>query len=204
VPQGVATVVFDLGGVLVDWNPRYLYRRLFPGDEPALERFVALIMEGGWMLSMDAGVPMAEAVERLAALHPEHAAPVRAYLTRWREMYNGAFPETVALLERLHAQGVPLYALTNWSAETFPAMRPHYPFLERFRGIVVSGEEGLVKPDPRLYRVLLERHGLDARRTLFIDDSPANVAAAAALGFVTHHHRSAEALAARLAGLGLL
>lgn len=202
--RDIETVVFDLGGVLVDWNPRYLYRRVFAGDEAGMERFLTEVMAPIWILDMDAGEPMAEAVDRLARRHPGEAERIRAYLTRWREMYNGSFPETVGLLERLHARGTALYALTNWSAETFPVMRPHYPFFERFRGIVVSGEERLVKPDYRLYHVLIERYGLVPARTLFIDDSRTNVAAAETMGFRAHHHRSAEALAAELGSLGLL
>ncbi|MSP82165.1 MAG: HAD family phosphatase [Alphaproteobacteria bacterium] len=197
------SVLFDLGGVLVNWNPRHLYRKLF-ANEAAVERFLAEVMTSTWVVAMDAGEPMAQAVARLVAAHPAFATEIRAYLDRWPEMYDGALDGTVALLARLRERGVPLWGLTNWSHETFPVMRPHYPFLDWFRGIVVSGEERLVKPDPAIFRLTAERFALAPPRTLYIDDSARNAAAAADFGFRAHHFRSAPLLAAELEALGLV
>lgn len=199
----IETVVFDLGGVLVDWNPQHLYRRLIL-DAAARERFLAEICPQSWNELQDAGRPLAEATAERRALFPDQAALIEAYYGRWEEMLAGAFADTVALLEALHARGVPLYALTNWSAELFPIARRRFGFLERFRGIVVSGEEQLIKPDAAIFHTLCRRHGLTPARCLFIDDNPANIAAAAALGFATHRHDGAPALRARLGELGLL
>jgi 2-haloacid dehalogenase len=198
----IDAIVFDLGGVLVDWNPRHLYRKVLP-DEAAVERFLAEVMTSDWILGMDRGEPIASAVARLAAAHPAHATAIEAYRDRWPEMYRGAHEETVALLDSLRRAGHALYALTNWSAETFPVMRPRYPFLEWFRGILVSGEEGVVKPDPAIFRLAASRFGLAPGRTLFVDDSARNAEAARSLGFVAHHFRSAPLLAAELSALGL-
>jgi len=179
---GRPVVVFDLGGVLIDWNPRYLYRRLFD-DADAMEHFLAEVCNDDWNVQQDAGRPFAEAVEAAAALHPDLRPLIEAYWRRWDEMLAGPIPPSVALLEELAAAGDELYALTNWSAETFPIARERYRFLDLFRAIVVSGEERVAKPDPRIFEVLLARIGRPAGACLFIDDSPKNVAAAAALGF---------------------
>lgn len=199
----IDTVVFDLGGVLIDWNPQHLYRRLI-ADAAARERFLAEVCPQSWNERQDAGRPLAEATAERLARFPGETALIEAYYGRWEEMLAGAFADTVELLEALHARDVLLYALTNWSAELFPVARRRFEFLRRFRGIVVSGEEKLIKPDPAIFRLLCERHGLAPARCLFIDDNPANVEAAAALGFAAHRYRSAAALRDCLAGLRLL
>jgi 2-haloacid dehalogenase len=177
----VKAVVFDLGGVLIDWDPRYLYRKLL-ADEAAVEEFLATVATPEWNAELDRGRPFAEGVAELAERHPAHAAAIAAYHERWPEMLGGDLPGTVELLAELRAAGVPLYALTNWSAETFAATRQRFEFLGWFDGLVVSGEEGMVKPDPRLFRVLLDRFGLAPEVIFYVDDSPANVAAARRLG----------------------
>lgn len=197
------TVVFDLGGVLIDWNPRHLYRKLFPQEE-AMEAFLAEVCNGAWNVEQDRGRPFAEATALLVARHPDQRAMIEAYFARWSEMLNGPIHGTVALLETLHARGVPLYALTNWSAETWVVARPMFPFLERFRGILVSGEVGLIKPDPAIYRRLAGDFALTPERSVFIDDSLPNVRAAADLGFHAHHFRSPETLRRFLDGHALL
>jgi 2-haloacid dehalogenase len=196
------TVVFDLGGVLIDWNPRYLYRRLLP-DEAAVERFLAEVCTPEWNHRLDAGAPWRDYIEAMMAAHPDEAELVEAFDVRWEEMLGGAFEETVALVEELDAAGVPLYALTNWSAEKFRVARGHFPFLDRFRAIVVSGEEGVAKPDPAIFRILLERHAIEPAETVFIDDWDANIATAGGLGLRTIHFRDAESLREDLAALGL-
>ena len=175
--------MFDLGGVLIDWNPRYLYRTLFD-DEVAMEDFLATVTTQEWNRAQDAGRPWSEAVEELAARHPERRDLIEAYWRRWPEMLGGAIEATVEVLADLRATDLRLYALSNWSAETFPVARPRYPFLEWFDGIVISGEERLIKPDARIFALLLERYGLVPEQTVFIDDHAANVEAAAATGVI--------------------
>jgi 2-haloacid dehalogenase len=175
-------VVFDLGGVLIDWDPRYLYRKLL-ADEAAVEEFLATVCTPEWNDEQDRGRPFAEAVAELVERHPVHAAAIAAYHERWTEMLGGDIPGTVELLAELRAGGVPLYALTNWSAETFGSARERFEFLAWFDGVLVSGEERMIKPDPAIFRLLLDRFGLDPETTFYIDDSPANVAAAGRLGF---------------------
>lgn len=205
MPQPPRTVIFDLGGVLIDWNPRYLYRSLFD-EEAAMERFLAEICTPDWNLSLDAGRSFTEAVAELSARHPHERERIEAYRTRWIEMIAGPMPDTVALLEELHAREVPLWALTNWSAETFRLVRhdPVYGFLDRFRHIFVSAELRLIKPDPAIYRHVLAEIGEAAEACLFIDDSAKNVAAAQRLGLHGHRFTDASALRAELARHSLL
>ncbi len=196
-------VVFDLGGVLIDWNPRYLYRKLFD-DEAAMESFLADVVSPEWNGQQDSGRTWAEAVEVLSREHPEQSDLIAAYWHRWQETLGDAIAPTVEILEGLRETGVKLYALSNWSAETFPVARPRYPFLEWFDGIVISGEVKLAKPDPRIFRHLLDRYDLDPVATVFIDDSEANVRAAAAQGLVALRFEGAATLRSDLVRLGLL
>lgn len=199
-------VVFDLGGVLIDWNPRYLYRQLFPGDEAGMERFLAEVCSPAWNETFDAGRPFRDGIEELTRAHPHEAERIAAYFDRWIEMVRGPIEPTVRILERLAERGVPLAALSNWSAETFPLVRhdPSYAFFERFQHIVVSGELGLIKPDAAIFHALLEKLGRPAEACMFIDDAPRNVAAAERLGFVAHRFVGPEALETELGALGLL
>lgn len=199
----VDTVVFDIGGVLIDWNPRHLYRRLF-ADEAEMERFLAEVVHHDWNLAQDAGRSWPEAIAEAVARHPDRAALIRAYRERWPEMISGAIDGTVDVLERLHRQGTPLYAITNWAADTFAETRGRFPFLGRFRDVVVSGTERVIKPDPRIYRILAERAGIDLARAVFVDDSPKNVAGAEAVGMRGLLFTDPDRLAADLAALGLL
>jgi 2-haloacid dehalogenase len=196
-------IVFDLGGVLIDWDPRHLYRRLFD-DEAAMERFLAEVCTPAWNAEQDAGRPWSEAIESLARSHPEQRDLIAAFRARWLEMLGGAIDETVGILADLRAAGRPLYALSNWSAETFPIARPRFPFLDWFDGIVISGDVGICKPDPRLYRHLIDRYGLAPASTVFVDDSPVNVAAAAALGMTAFRFDGPAGLRRDLTALGLL
>lgn len=187
-------MIFDVGGVILDWNPRHLYRKLFNGDETAMERFLAEVCTHDWNVRQDAGRPFATAVAELSAEHPEHAGLIEAFHLRWEEMVRGHFGDTVGIVEDLKRCGVPLYALTNFSMEKWSLTKPRYPVFELFDGIVVSGDVGLVKPDPRLYRLLLERFELAAQDCLFVDDAPANVSGAEAIGMKAHRYVSAGAL----------
>ncbi len=197
------TVVFDLGNVLVQWNPRLLYEQLIT-DADELERFFDTVITHDWIRSQDAGRPFAEGITLLTERFPRYATEIRAFWERWEVMVPGPIDETVEILAELRQRRAPLYALTNWSGETFPIARQRFPFFDWFDGIVVSGEIGLVKPDPRIYRHLLATYGLDAGDCVFIDDSVANVAGAAAVGIAGLHFQSPEQLRRDLAGLALL
>jgi 2-haloacid dehalogenase len=199
----IDAVIFDIGGVLLDWNPRYLYRKLID-DEAAMERFLSEVCTLEWHEDNDRGVPFEVTCARLAAEHPEDAELIWAWGQRTEEMVRGPIEGTVEILSELRERGVRLYALTNMEAHTYPLRRQRFAFLRWFEGTVVSSEEGIVKPDPRIFRLLLERYGLDAASTLLIDDSARNVEAARALGMATIHFRSPEALREELEQAGVL
>jgi 2-haloacid dehalogenase len=199
----IDTVVFDLGGVLIDWNPRYLYRQLFD-DEAAMEHFLAHVCNGAWNERQDAGRPWHEAVAELSAAHPQHTPLIEAYWHRWEETLGEAIQDTVALLATLKRRGLRLYALTNWSAETFPVALRRFEFLSWFEGIVVSGREGLIKPDPAIFELLFARYGIEPAHALYIDDARRNAEAAERLGMHACWFREPAALRERLLALGLI
>ena len=200
----IDAAVFDLGAVLIDWDPRHLYRRLFGGDDAAMERFLAEVCTPDWNRRQDAGRTWTEAVETLVAEHPDERELIVAYHERWDEMLGGAIGGTVAVLAELRDRGLPLYALSNWSDETWHFATERYEFLEWFDAIVISGEAGVAKPDPRIYRLLVDRTGLDPARTVFIDDVPANVEAGRSLGFRGLVYVDPIRLRRDLVGLGIL
>jgi 2-haloacid dehalogenase len=204
LPPQRRVVVFDFGGVLLNWNPRHLYRKLFAGDEAAMESFLANVCTPAWNERQDAGRSFADAVAELLPRHPDKAALIAAFGQRFDEMIAGPIDGTVEILAELKRTGVPRYGLTNFSAETFGPQRQRFEFLSWFDGIVVSGEEGVIKPDPRIFRILLERYRIAPEEAVFIDDSPGNAAAAVALGIHGIHFRSPELLRRELASLGLL
>jgi 2-haloacid dehalogenase len=197
-------IIFDLGGVLVDWNPRHLYKKLVTDDPEFMEWFLSNVCTPEWNARQDAGRPFAEAVAELVSQHPEYEGLISAFHTRWEEMVAGAIEPTVAILAELRRSDYPLYALSNWSAETFILMRDRFEFLGWFRAVIISGEIEMIKPDPGIYRLLLERIDREAGECLFIDDSLPNVLAARDLGFRTIHYQSPEALRAELERMGLL
>jgi 2-haloacid dehalogenase len=196
--------VFDLGGVLVDWNPRYLYRKLFPGDEAAMEHFLANVCTSAWNLQQDAGRKFADACALLKAEHPNHCEMIDAWIQRQPEMISGPIQGTVDILKELRECGVGTYALSNWSSETFPLALKRFDFLHWFDGTLISGNVGLVKPDQRIFQLFFETHKVEPRDAVYIDDLPANVAAAAALGMHGIVFGNPEALRAELVNLGLL
>ena len=201
--MAVDVVVFDVGNVLIRWDPRHLYRQLFDNAE-AMERFLDEVCSDAWNLEQDRGRGWADAIAELVPLFPQHEALIRAYSDRWHDMVPGEVEGSVAILEALRTAGVPLYAITNFSAEKFVEAQARFPFLRGFRDVVVSAHERLLKPDPAIYRVLMERNGLEAARCLFIDDTEKNVRGAEYVGMRAHHFRDAAALRADLVGLGLL
>ncbi len=197
----VCAVVFDLGGVLVDWNPRHLYRKLFPGDDAGMEHFLATVCTPDCNEQQDAGRPFAEATAALQRRYPEHAERIAAWWERWDEMCPGPIAGGPALLHEVKAAGFSVYALSNWSAETWPRIQHRFDFFSAFDGIVISGAIGIKKPDPAIYRHLIETYALEPGSTLFIDDSARNVEAAREVGLQALRFESTsrlrEALIAR-------
>ncbi len=199
----IDTVIFDIGNVLIGWDPRHLYRKVFV-DEVAMERFLAEVCTLEWHLAHDYGVSFEENGAKLKALHPDHSDLIDLWHTRYAEMILGRVPGTANLLHALADRGVTLHGLTNMPVSVFEYLREAYPELQRFQTTVVSGAEGLVKPDPRIFELLIERTGFAPSAALFIDDSRANVEAASRLGFQTHHFVDAHGLADDLMRLNLI
>jgi len=196
--------LFDLGRVVLDWEPARLFSRLLP-DAEERDRFLSDICSMEWHTRHDAGVSFADNALPLIAKFPEYETEIRAWGGRWMEMFDGYIDGTPALIERLEARNVPLYALSNMPSETWPMMLEHFPLLKRFRHTVVSGDIGLVKPDPAIFAHTLKMLGDPAPSDVFfIDDSEKNIIAADALGFRTHLFRCAEGLEAALVAEGLL
>ena len=198
------TVLFDLGAVLIDWNPRYLYRPLFNGDDKAMEHFLAEIAPPWWNLEIDAGKTFEQAVAERIRAHPEHADMIALWRDGWEKMLRDEIAGSVEILGELRSKGHRLHALTNWSAETFPIARRRFEFLKWFENIVVSGEVGLAKPDPRIFALTIERCRLEPARTVFIDDSLHNVEAGRNAGMHALHFRDPHQLRADLTRLGML
>ena len=199
----IKTVVFDLGGVLTDWDRRHLYRKLFD-DADEMETFLSTVCTMEWNDQLDRGKPFADAIAELSAKHPDYADHIEAYHSRWIEMVAGVMDDTVAIVEELRGHGVPLYALSNWSHETFLLVRHQLPFLELFDGILLSSEIGITKPDRRIFEELFRRFGLDPADTLFIDDAAPNVEGARAAGLQAVRFESATTLREDLVRRGLL
>lgn len=203
----VDAVIFDLGGVLFDWSPYHLYRKLLPTDAE-IEAFLNEVRLYEALLDLDLGMPFPEWTDRLAKRHPERTEHIEAYRHRWQETVAGVFDETIEVIDAIHAAGIPLYVISNWAADLWQATREsmELPFLESFTGIVISGEVGLVKPHADIFNLTCQRYGLTPKRSAFIDDNATNVAAASGLGFQAiqfHGSEGADALKSRLSGLGL-
>lgn len=177
----IKNVVFDLGGVLIEWDPRYLYRKLLP-DEKAVDHFLREVCSPEWNVRQDAGRTIAEAEDELIHRFPQEETLIRAYYGRWEEMLGGSIEETVEILSELKDKSVPVYALSNWSAETYPTAVGLYPFLKWFDGEVISGQVKMIKPDAEIYLHLLNSFNLQAEETVFIDDRQDNIEAAEKLG----------------------
>jgi 2-haloacid dehalogenase len=194
--------VFDLGGVFVDWNPMYLFRKLFPTEEEA-QWFQDHICTKDWNLEFDAGDIYAEGVAKLITRFPRYWREIQAYDQRWKETLGGVIQGTIDLHDELVAAEIPTFAITNFSWEKWTSCLPDWPFLEKFDGVVVSGLERLVKPDPRIYRVFCERYGLAPESCVFIDDSEPNIIAASKFGMQTVLFTDPVALRRDLLALGL-
>ncbi|MBL8791924.1 MAG: HAD family phosphatase [Rhizobiales bacterium] len=196
-------IVFDLGMVLIEWDPRHLYRKVFD-DPDRMEWFLAEVCHGGWNLEQDRGRDWEDAATEAIARHPAWAREIRLYRERWMEMVPGPIEGSLQILEELDARGTPLYAITNWNGETFRETRARFSFLDRFRDIVVSGDEGLIKPDPAIFALLCRRNNLEPAHCLFIDDSLKNVHGAQAVGWQGHHFTTPERLRADLVSRGVI
>lgn len=200
----IDTIIFDLGGVLIDWNPEYVYREVFNNDQPKVDWFLNNICTQEWNVKQDAGRSIQEATELLVTQYPEFEESIRIFYDRWEDMLGGTIPETVTLLNKLkQANNHRLYALTNWSAETFPVALQRFEFLQQFEGILVSGEEKTRKPFPKIYEILLERYQINPIKSVFIDDNVKNVAVAKKFGIKGIHFVSPQKLRKDLANLGV-
>ncbi len=194
----IDTIIFDLGGVFVDWNPKYLYRKIFDNEEK-MEQFLSEICTNSWNVEHDRGRPLWKGTQLLVDQYPEYESEIRAYYSRWVEMLGGLIEGTVQIFHTLKAMPqYRVYALTNWSQETFPIARVLYPFLQLFEGIVVSGDEKCIKPDAKIYETLLERYNVKAEAAVFIDDSLKNVKGAEAVGIKGIHFTTPEDLKEKL------
>ncbi|HUE23302.1 MAG TPA: HAD family phosphatase [Bryobacteraceae bacterium] len=196
--------VFDLGGVLVDWDPRHLYRKLFAGDDHAMEHFLATVCTPSWNLRQDAGRSFADACAELKLAHPDEAGLIDAWIQRYDEMLAGPISGTVEILAELRSRGVPLYALSSWSAETFPVAQKRFEFLKWFQGVLLSGEVRLLKSDVAFFQLFLETFAVNPAQAVYIDDLRPNVEAAAALGMHGILFTDPPALRRELVSVGLI
>jgi 2-haloacid dehalogenase len=206
--RAVDAVILDVGNVLIDWNPRALYRKILLGaggqpDEARIDWFMANVCTQDWNIQQDLGRSIADAERTLHRQHPEWQIEIAAYYGRFQELIPGPVETTVNCMRRLREAGIPVHGLTNFGRETFAMTRQRFDFLRDFDGVVVSGEEGLVKPDPAIFKLLIQRFKLTPSRSLFVDDSQANIDTAQALGFQVHHFTRPELLPPHLTALGL-
>ncbi len=192
----IKNIVFDIGEVLIDWNPRYLYRKMFK-DEGGMEIFLSSVCDAQWNARQDEGYPWTDAIAEKIASHPEYELYIRAYYDRWPEMVRGGVAGSVEILHRLKSL-MPVYAITNYNAETFALSQKLWPFLTLFDGVIVSGAEKLLKPDPRIYQLLFTRYGLDPSSCVFIDDRMDNIEGAERCGMRGIHFTNPAALEADL------
>ena len=197
------TVVFDIGNVLVAWDPRNLYRRYFEGEEERMEWFLTNICTPAWNIEQDRGRSFADAVELLVKEHPPEWHPmIRAFDVHWHETISGPIQGSVDILKALKRNKVPVYAITNWNQDKFREALQRFDFLNSFDGIVVSGDERLLKPDPEIFELFSTRYGVKLDTTVFIDDSIRNVEGARTAGMQALHFTSPEALARDLRAMG--
>ncbi len=200
----ISSIIFDFGGVLVNWDPHKLFNKYFANDTQAIDAFLAEINFSDWNLSQDKGYPFALAVTDLSTKFPQYARIIRAYDEEWEESITGIIPETAEILFRLKAAGYRLYGLTNWSAEKFTLVRHKYKVFDLFEDIVVSGEVKLVKPDPAIFHLLLQKINRQPQECLLVDDSQKNVETAQMMGFVTHHFTNPARLVLKLQQMAIL
>lgn len=196
--------IFDFGNVLLEWEPRLIYKHFFPNDTNGMEQFLAEIDFMNWNAQQDKGRSFKDGVAVLSAEFPHYAHLIQAYHDHWLDSIGTIYWETVEIMKQLKHKGYPLYGLSNWSAETFPIVREKYNFFDLLDGMVISGEVGFVKPEPEIYNLLIEKIGKPANECLFIDDSLPNIQQAQKMGFACIHFKSPEKLALELKTLNLL
>ena len=201
--MAVAGVVLDIGNVIVRWDPARLYKSYF-SDPAECDRFLGEVCTMAWHTEHDRGVSMADNAIPLIAQYPHYREAIEAWNTRWDDMFDGCIDQTVAAIEALHQRGVPLFALTNMPSEKAAGVFAMSPAFDRFRDIIISGDEGLVKPDPEIFALTCRRCGMAPQQLLFVDDNLANIEAAKALGFVTHRFADPDALWPDLVANGLV
>lgn len=200
----IDTIIFDLGGVLIDWNPKYVYREVFNGDEEKVDWFLDSICTSDWNVEQDAGRTFEDATQFLINQYPQYEKWIRIYYDRWEDMLGGPIQDSVSLLNKLKkANTHQLYALTNWSAEAFPVALQRYDFLQHFEGILVSGEEKMRKPFPNIYELILDRYKLSADKSVFIDDNMDNVLGAQKVGMKAIQYKNSQQLINELSHLGI-
>ncbi len=202
--RNVDTIIFDLGGVLIDWNPKYVYRDVFDGDEEKVDWFLDTICTMDWNVEQDAGRTFSDATDFLIQQYPQYEEWIRIYYDRWEDMLGGPIQDSVLLLNKLKEKNThKLYALTNWSAEAFPVAIQRYSFLQHFEGILVSGEEKMRKPFAEIYELMLQRYQLNASSTVFIDDNLENIIGARAIGMKAIQYKNSQQLINELNHLGV-
>ena len=202
--SSIKAIIFDFGGVLINWDPHHLFNKYFSNDEQAVDSFLAEINFATWNLSQDKGYPFASAVIDLSAQFPQYAHLIHAYDEEWEQSITGVIPETVDILKRLKKDGYRLYGLTNWSAEKFALVKHKYEAFNLFESIMVSGEVKLIKPDPAIFRLLLQKIQRKPQECLLIDDSLPNIETAQKMGFAIHHFSSPARLEAALQQSGII
>jgi len=203
-PMNLKAVIFDFGGVLLDWDPRYLYQHYFPNQPEAMDQFLAEIKFYEWNAHQDKGRAFVEGIAELSLQFPQHAQLIQTYFDRWEESISGPISGSVDILGKLKQKGYPVFGLSNWSIETYPRARRRYPFFDWFDDVVLSGVVKLNKPDPAIFKLLLDKTGYTAPECVLIDDSQANIDTATRIGFVSIHFTSPERLQTELQRLGLL
>lgn len=196
------SVVFDIGNVLISWDPRNLYQHHFE-DSDELNWFLDEVVTMDWHTKHDAGLPISEGIAQLSKKHPKYAAKISLFDIHWRKTIMGEISGSVEILKKLKAKGIPLFAITNYSKEKFPELVQEFDFVDCFKDIVISGEEGIVKPDPKIYQIAKERFGLRDGEALFVDDREENINVAVQEGFLGHHFKGPDILHTALIKLGL-
>jgi 2-haloacid dehalogenase len=202
--QSIHAIIFDFGNVLLEWNPRHVYRRYFPNDEEGMEKFFHEVNFMEWNAQLDKGIKFADGVADLSRQFPHYSVLIQAYHDNWKDSIGNHIEGTVEIMKRLKTAGYSLYGLSNWSAETFPLMRDKYEFFNLLDHIVISGEVGMIKPEPEIFEYLLEKIGSPASECLFIDDAFSNIEQAQKMGFATVQFRSPEQLEEELHKLQII
>jgi len=199
----IKAIIFDFGGVLLDWDPRYLYQHYFPEQPQAMDQFLAEINFFEWNAKQDQGRPFSEGIAELSSQFPQYTKLIQTYYDRWEESISGPIHGTVELLHQLKQKGYPLFGLSNWSAETYPRARRKYAFFSLFDEVILSGDVKLNKPDPAIFKLFLNKTGYQASQCLLIDDSGTNIETAIELGFIAIQFTSSKQLKTELQRLNL-